>query len=124
MQHLIGSWKGAIMDKNIKKKWLKALKSGKYHKTTGSLFKKSRKADHKFNYCCLGVLCVVVNPKFQENTDIGTISEKTFPLYKKADLTRKGPYEFGNHPELNNLMFLNDDHRTWKQVIEYIENEL
>jgi len=43
------------MKKNIKKKWLKALRSGEYKQTTGQL----RADDHEGNasFCCLGVLC-------------------------------------------------------------------
>jgi len=38
------------MNKRIKKKWLKALRGGKYEQATGSL----RNGD---KFCCLGVLC-------------------------------------------------------------------
>lgn len=37
------------MDKNVKRRWIRALKSGKYTQTQGCL-----KDD--FGYCCLGVL--------------------------------------------------------------------
>lgn len=39
---------------NNAKKWLKALKSGKYKQTAGAL-------KHKEGFCCLGVLCEVYN---------------------------------------------------------------
>jgi len=40
------------MNKNLVKKWIKALRSGKYKQTSGSL--------HDVNgYCCLGVACKV-----------------------------------------------------------------
>lgn len=38
------------MNKRVKKKWIKALESGKYKQTTGKL-------KGKQGYCCLGVLC-------------------------------------------------------------------
>jgi len=41
------------MHKGIKKKWLKALRSGDYKQTQGRLKNHER-------YCCLGVLCDVV----------------------------------------------------------------
>jgi hypothetical protein len=49
------------LDKKIKHKWLKALRSGKYEQGTGTL--KSVAYDGTATYCCLGVLCDVVNPR-------------------------------------------------------------
>lgn len=40
--------------KEIKNKWLEALRSGKYKKGSGRL------RDEKNNYCCLGVLCDIM----------------------------------------------------------------
>lgn len=42
------------MDKKIMKKWVKALRSGKYRKTTGQLCKVAQNGNK--SYCCLGVL--------------------------------------------------------------------
>jgi len=41
------------MKKSIKKKWLAALRSGKYEQGTGALCEDGK-------YCCLGVLCEVL----------------------------------------------------------------
>lgn len=57
------------MDKKTKQKWVKALRSGKYQQGEGSLRKTSScftggeedKEENKF--CCLGVLCDIVEPK-------------------------------------------------------------
>lgn len=62
------------MNKIIKKKWLNALKSGKYKQGTGQLRNNS-------SYCCLGVLCEVTGnaqnrnmlldfPKTNEDGDV------------------------------------------------------
>lgn len=48
------------MDKEIKSKWLKALRSGRYKQTQTML-----KDD--IGYCCLGVLCTVVGAKWRED---------------------------------------------------------
>lgn len=45
------------MDTKLKKKWIKALRSGKYQQTSGSLYDGE-------GYCCLGRLCVVLGKKF------------------------------------------------------------
>src|ERR1044072_871955 len=49
----------AKLPKEIKEKWLKALRGGRYRQGTGQL-----KNEMNGSYCCLGVLCQVVNPKF------------------------------------------------------------
>ena len=43
------------MKSELKAKWLEALRSGKYEQAKGCLRKDDR-------YCCLGVLCDVVDP--------------------------------------------------------------
>ena len=42
------------MNKKIKTKWVKALRSGQYDQTQGYLCEISKKGD---SFCCLGVLC-------------------------------------------------------------------
>jgi hypothetical protein len=41
------------MKKDVKERWIKALRSGKYKQTTGRL------RTHEGGWCCLGVLCDV-----------------------------------------------------------------
>lgn len=45
------------MDSIIKSKWLKALRSGKYTKTTGILREVDEEGSGDYHFCCLGVLC-------------------------------------------------------------------
>lgn len=45
------------MDKAIKRKWVKALRSGKYKQGKGHL------KDERGRFCCLGVLCNIIDPK-------------------------------------------------------------
>src|SRR5262249_30875840 len=45
-----------MMHREIKTKWVEALRSGKYAQSTGAL------QDHK-GHCCLGVLCDLVDPE-------------------------------------------------------------
>src|SRR5689334_15838538 len=42
------------MNTRIKKLWLKALRSGEYKQTTGTL--RRRSTEGEYTYCCLGVL--------------------------------------------------------------------
>lgn len=52
------------MKKNVMKKWVKALRSGKYKKTEGAL---KEKVKGKFGHCCLGVLCELYNIDQKKN---------------------------------------------------------
>lgn len=54
------------MNKRIKKKWLKALRSGEYKQTTGGL-REVNLDEETMGFCCLGVLC---NIHAQEHPDI------------------------------------------------------
>jgi hypothetical protein len=47
------------MKKTIAKKWIKALRSGKYAKTTGQLCRVAQNGNK--SYCCLGVLTELYN---------------------------------------------------------------
>ena len=53
-----------MMDKKIKAKWVKALRSGQYRKT------KNRLASHKGDaFCCLGVLADVMGCEWTEGLE-------------------------------------------------------
>lgn len=53
------------MKQNIMKKWINALRSGKFKQGTGTL----KQYDSKGNaqYCCLGVLCELYNQEMKKN---------------------------------------------------------
>lgn len=53
------------MDKELKKKWIDALRSGKYRQGTGRLI---RTGISENEYCCLGVLCSVMG--MEEEGDV------------------------------------------------------
>lgn len=59
------------MKQNIMKKWVKALRSGKYKQGTGTLKQYNRKGQVK--YCCLGVLCELYNQEMKKK------KKKTLP---------------------------------------------
>lgn len=52
-----------VLDPNLKKRWVNALRSGKYRQGKGKL----RSFDDKF--CCLGVLCDIEGAKWQVDGD-------------------------------------------------------
>lgn len=63
------------MKNNIMKKWVKALRSGKFKQGQGTLkqFNKRGEARH----CCLGVLCELYNSEMKKNKK-KTLPEKIF----------------------------------------------
>jgi len=104
------------MDKAVKRRWLEALQSGEYRKTTQGLRVKGR-------YCCLGVLCdiqVRAGVEWLPNgiaSFAGSISSAVLPepLMDAVGIT-------GN--EEAELIDLNDSERGWSHVIQYIRKNL
>lgn len=107
-----------MMDPDIKAKWLAALRSGNYRQGMGWLRTSN-------GFCCLGVLCDVVEPsrwggshkvndmlvwshdgedcmKYQWEIDGGLLGEDT----------------------QEELATMNDDGKPFAEIADYIENEL
>lgn len=53
------------MRKEVMKKWVKALRSGKFKQGTGTLKQFNRRGQPQ--HCCLGVLCEVYNESMKKN---------------------------------------------------------
>lgn len=81
------------MKQNIMKKWIKALRSGKYKQGTGTL----KQYDSKGNaqHCCLGVLCELYNETMKKN------KKKTLPekIYDNDSDFSHGYSRFGGKKE-------------------------
>lgn len=112
------------MDKRLKKKWVKALRSGEYEQGRGHLCRDGK-------YCCLGVLCVVAGETRHDYYDPGRglrISRfgpfascaSTFTLTNEQLDRFRLPRE-----SLPVLMRMNDD-RNWSfnAIANYIEKHL
>jgi hypothetical protein len=103
------------MDKQIKDKWLKALRSGRYKQGTGTL------VDDTGMYCCLGVLARVQGAKTE---DMRSNS------YLQNDLAK---YKAGLRIASQNILAkMNDgvDYRgafigkkSFKEIADYIEKK-
>lgn len=78
------------MKQNIMKKWVKALRSGKFKQGTGTLKQYNRKG--KAEHCCLGVLCELYNGEMRKN------KKKTLPekVYDNDSDFSYGYSRFGN----------------------------
>lgn len=65
------------MDKLLKTRWVKALRSGKYKKTTGYMMKSG------VGFCCLGVLCDIQKVNWEETLRLNTSNiDSAFPNKK------------------------------------------
>lgn len=89
------------MNKELKAKWVAALRSGEFKQTTGTHFKEEENA-----YCCLGVLCVVAE---QPPLDRGE---------GNWDFTNK---VMGDFLLTQSLYYKNDNGWTFTALADYIE---
>ena len=106
------------MNKEIKAKWLEALRSGNYAKAEGSLKKQNYKGT--LCYCCLGVLQELLHPEefthrsgvFRAGLLFGFPTE-TVTIEAQLDRT-----------DQRRLAYINDNSQGFNDVIKYIEENL
>jgi len=116
------------MKKTIMKKWVKALRSGKYKQ--GIIY--LRRVDN--TYCCLGVLCDVLgipvkSPSLDENAyTFGESNNDYFftelppSVIKKAGMNSSSGIVFFSNGKALSLAILNDARqRSFKQIAGFIE---
>ena len=105
------------MNKEYKKLWLEALRSGDYKQARGRLMD----VDDDFNktYCCLGVLCKVAKAIKWRNGAILPLN-----LLKRTELEDTDPQVFYKRKQ-RSLSELNDDvELSFKQIANIIEKQL
>ena len=112
------------MNKEIKEKWIAALKSGEYEQGKNYL----RTSDNKF--CCLGVLEDIhlkeLGKEWETNSEggyhiDGNTAYLTKETQKWAGLERDNPYP----KECNrSLAVLNDEGQTFEEIADFIEKGL
>lgn len=108
------------MNQDIKTKWVEALRSGKYKQGRDALC--TAKNAENF-YCCLGVLCDVVDPNGWNNAiDTGILAHKNqlsvpdYEIYQKANLRATNGTA---------LVIMNDDYgESFIEIADYIEKNL
>lgn len=111
----------AKMDPEVKKEWLKALRSGEYPKTTGMLC--STDDDGRATgFCCLGVLADIAMPepwvRSTSTPDPNCLTVRGF-----AFSLPEGTMGLDKKTQ-SELTDLNDDNPTFAEVIAYIEENL
>ena len=121
------------MNKEIKQKWLEALRSGKYRKGTHAL-KRKFPENTEAEYCCLGVFCEICGLKpvssreafsgityfsYQFDNEAG---EEEFP--PDALVTNMIGEKSMYAQKLQYLSSINDRADTFDEAIEFIEKTL
>jgi len=122
------------MNKRIKERWLKALRSGKYPQGRNRL-----RQDNK--YCCLGVLCEIAAQskiKGEPVTSIETFKSNDISIYyydkerhylpwsvvRWAGLPEQKPTVKVDGDGMADLAYLNDKGYTFEQIADLIEANL
>lgn len=116
------------MDQEMKAKWVKALRSGKYTQTAGALYSNvSILNKEKPGYCCLGVLARVNGVEdtyLQHCAKLDDISD-ICPAAK--DSTEwLGPWEDHSiaFSTQSQLAFMNDSGKSFAEIADWIEASL
>ncbi len=119
------------MDKDLKARWVTALRSGEFEQGTGYLSEGGR-------YCCLGVLCRVAEPELDSagvrvvvadrmyvDGNHGVLTDDVAAILGMPNgsgvLNDMPTDEYGGHPELSAL---NDSGATFDQIADVIEYAL
>lgn len=89
------------MNEQIKRKWIKALRSGKYMQTIVGMY------EYHGSYCCLGVL--------------GCLVKADLDCWRFSDITIRTGLDIA---AIENLADLNDSGATFEQIALCIENGL
>lgn len=107
------------MNKRIKAKWLKALRSGEFKQCTGDL------TDGSGGYCCLGVLQKVITGEEPPRRWSGVGSPS---VLLPAEMAFIDDVYFGRKPRRESahvrLAAMNDAGKSFKQIAAWIERYL
>jgi hypothetical protein len=111
------------MDQALKKKWVTALRSGKYAQAQGSL----KRGD---NFCCLGVLCEVMGyNNWQEPPSPGgrrtLMSNDGYTVLGTGNLSSQLIIESGlDVHTVSELANMNDNGDSFVRIAQHIEETL
>ena len=109
-----------MMNKVIKGKWLKALRSGDYTQGIGHL-KDGRKGGRNTTYCCLGVLMDIQGHSLDKKSSSRRLDDGEYDEYP-SDVVLK---EVGLRKRTADaLAVINDDSYDFKHTTSYISKNL
>lgn len=119
------------MNPKVKTKWLKALRSGDFRKTTNVLKRFFKTVEPR--YCCLGVLCEITKDEFPEAADhikrreseAYGISHPRSGTSMMAMLSEKMREHTGiNSDQQRKIATKNDNGESFAHIADYIEKHL
>jgi len=112
-----------VIKRAVKKRWIAALRSGKYRQGKGRLCKTSK---GRSKFCCLGVLG---NEELDGEWELG-IDDRVWTLRYKGDadfsvLPRKARVDLGlSEVDEDKLTEMNDTGHSFKEIAVWIEENL
>src|SRR6187402_2867644 len=112
------------LPKDFKEKWIKALRSGSYPQTTGTLFREypSEITSNNAGYCCLGVagaVCGLSKERLSGNGSFHEYSEEYLEEYGVPKTLRGG---IGDDRIVNHLVSMNDSEKlSFNEIADWIE---
>jgi hypothetical protein len=113
------------MNKRLKKKWVKALRSGEYNQSIGRL--QTRNEEGVESFCCLGVLCEVakVNVLEEAGTKYYSLGKKDgAEAYTGLTQAMLDKWDINTYQQ-SNLIDLNDTKKkSFEEIADYIEENL
>lgn len=122
------------MKRELRDRWVKALRSGKYKQAIGRLKGPQKKSQHTANrqvdgYCCLGVLLDIDHPEGWYDDSFGRAAHA---LASKSGHSTKGQYinpstalRLGLPAGLQKTLGkLNDSGKSFKEIATYIEDTI
>lgn len=110
------------LDRKVKRRWLTALRSGKYKQARGRLVRPTKKGG--VGYCCLGVLCDISKAGWWEDRGV------KFYVVDDADSSSlvPGPYakSIGLSIYAQDALVFKNDAAGWgfKRIANWIEKHL
>lgn len=113
------------MDAKLKRKWLKALRSGEYRQGRGQLVTGDGK-----NFCCLGVLADVMGCEWQESemdcdsSLVPILPKDRRPLAPRGEDWLSAKKTGLSHKKQEQLAGMNDEGASFKQIASFIEAAL
>lgn len=110
------------MNKKIKNKWVKALRSGKYKQGTEAL-KITHDGDGEAAFCCLGVLCDIVGDKVSIKQGLDLPRNSTLKKVGLPTVDKHDPFSDTNGVVVK-LASFNDGGRSFNWIASYIDRYL
>lgn len=104
-----------VMQKSVKKKWLKALRSGEYKQGSGQLRSDDR-------YCCLGVLCDITGHLKPRSFD--WMNDFPDMDYRCNDDDAIREFKGLSAATQKTLAHLNDNGSSFKEIAAYISRNV